>query len=80
MIEQIKKIREERRRYEITQTELAVAIGQKANNVYISKLEKGLIPASPEQIGKIFAAIEVIKQRKESVLSEKDNKEPINKE
>lgn len=63
MNEQIAKIREERRKYNISQKELAIAIGHKPNNVYISMLERGKIAVSPEQIGRILAAIEIIRQR-----------------
>jgi predicted transcriptional regulator len=56
-----KKIRQERRRNDITQTELAVAIGHKPNNVYISQVEKGVVTPTQEQYDKIMKAIDMIR-------------------
>jgi predicted transcriptional regulator len=64
MNEQGKKIRQERRKYDITQVELAVAIGHKPNNVYISQIEKGIISPGADQIAKIWKAIEMIREEK----------------
>lgn len=61
-----KEIRQERRKYDITQIELAQAIGQKPNNVYISMLERGKIPVSEDQINKILSAIKQIRAEKEA--------------
>lgn len=57
-------IRKERRKYDITQSELAKAIGHKGANAYISDVERGKFDPSETQYNKMMDAILKLAQDK----------------